>query len=139
MRWLATMSWISFSSMVLASAQHVHVRAVRVGEGEGRVVAVKDGHRPAGPDQAPGLAQHLRRIVDVAEERVQGDDVEPRIAIGQVVGVADLVGDVAGQPLLGGEPAGGVDQGRAVVDADDGRVRPGQAPEGAHLDAGAAA
>jgi hypothetical protein len=75
----------------------------------------------------------------VADERVQGDDVELVIAVGHLVGVADLVGDVAGQPLLGGEPPGGLDQGRAVVEAGDGRVRPGQTPEGADFDAGAAA
>jgi hypothetical protein len=71
-------------------------------------------------------------------ERVQDDDVELLIAIGHVMDVADLVGDVAGQPLLGGEPSGSIDQRRAVVKAGDGCVRPGQAPEGAHLDAGTA-
>jgi hypothetical protein len=64
----------------------------------------------------------------VADERVQGDDVELGIAIGRVVGIADLVGDVVGQPLIGGEPSGGIDQGRAVVDA--GAAAEGQDPPG---------
>ena len=45
-----------------------------------------------------------------------GDHVERGIVARRVVGVADAVGDVLGQALVGGASSGGVDQRRAVVD-----------------------
>ena len=57
----------------------------------------------------------------MADDGVQGDDVELVVVVGRVVGVADVVADVLGQSLIGGESSGGVDQRRAVVDPDDGR------------------
>jgi hypothetical protein len=81
----------------------------------------------------------LQRIVDMADERVQRDDVEVVIAVRQMVRVAGLVGDVAGQPFIRGEPSGGIDQHRTVIDPDDSGLWPSQALEGPHLDPGAAA
>ena len=74
----------------------------------------------------------------MADHGVQRDDVEVVIAVRRVVRVADLVGDPVRQTLVRGQPSGGVDQRRAVVEPDDGRARADQARERAHLDAGAA-
>jgi hypothetical protein len=62
----------------------------------------------------------------VADERVKRDYVEFAVVVAQMVGVASLVDGVVGQPFVQGQPLSGIDQGRAVVDADDGRIWPGQ-------------
>ena len=76
-RGLATMSWISFSSTAVGH------RVIGVAEGERGVVAVEDGHRAAGPHDAARLAEHLDRVVDVADQGVHRDDVELAVGVGR--------------------------------------------------------
>ena len=106
---LMIIDWIA-ASMAAPSAR------VRAAEGQRRVVAVEDGHRPARADHARGLREHRERVADVADQGVGHDGVEARGRQVERVRVADDELDAVADAVVGGEPLGGGDEVRALVD-----------------------
>ena len=75
----------------------------------------------------------------MADQRMQRDKIELAVDVRKLMGIPSLVGDGVVKPFLSSQPPGDVDQHRAVVNADDDDAGLHHPPEGAHLDAGAAA
>jgi hypothetical protein len=108
-------------------------------EGQRRVVAVEDGHRPARADDARGLGEHRERVADVADQRVGDGDVEARGREVQRVRVTDYELDAVAEALVGGKPLGGRDEPRTLVDPGHGAGEAVARGNRARHDAGAAA
>jgi hypothetical protein len=71
---------------------------------------------PPGADHARGLAEHRERIANVADQGMGHGDVEARGREVELVRVADDELDAVADALVGGQPLGGGDELRTLVD-----------------------